>query len=469
MRAVILLGRAPLIMVYREHRSRGIDGADACVAVGTASLPTWHAESEFDVQQTFSCRDAAIAAERTDQWSEAAGWLVMARDRGDWRSNPVYDAALLIDEGYARWMAGDGPTALMRLNEGLQAIDRLPPDDESEQAYLLRKRACLTIMWMGGTAGGASLSGFSAPPPACCSSLNPYSGPKIPSTPSDIIWAQLLDFEHAARLGDGLLRAHTARLAKSPYGLVRVQIGMLRLRDCLRALAIADLVQLIGELAEALELDRQFYKEGGHGDVDPLPVDIPLPNRASLPRRNVLAAMTSGVFAVAARGEITDQVIDAWRAGAAEAQLSATLDPWLDSMRRLFVTHESDPLSVLRDASQDDWLLASVCAAIDQSSRPAELLRVHAGWAMHLPALQQSCFPVDDVERLVTEGWRRLSTTGAFLLRSPGTTVPELERAFASKSTGWRKIGEVLIAAADATPGATPEYLLRAIRELVTG
>jgi tetratricopeptide (TPR) repeat protein len=65
-------------------------------------LPTWRPESELDLQQQFSCRDAAIAAERLGEWGEAADWLVDARRRTGEGANPKYVAALLIDEGFAR-------------------------------------------------------------------------------------------------------------------------------------------------------------------------------------------------------------------------------------------------------------------------------------------------------------------------------------------------------------------------------
>ena len=59
-------------------------------------LPDWQAQSEFDLQQQYSCRDAAIAAGRLDRWGEAADWLAAARERTDKGANPIYEAALLI-------------------------------------------------------------------------------------------------------------------------------------------------------------------------------------------------------------------------------------------------------------------------------------------------------------------------------------------------------------------------------------
>ncbi len=431
-------------------------------------LPGWKAQSEFDLQQQFSCRDAAIAAARLDNWSEAGDWLAEARERTGVGANPIYEAALLIDEGYARWKSGDPASALGRLTDDLQAIERLPSDEADEQAYLLRKRAGHTVMWMAGTAEKSPPKGFSAPPPACCSRLDPLSGPRVPSTPSDMTWAHLLDFEYAEQLGDNLLRAHEAQLAKSPFGLVRVTIGMLRIRDRLRTLAISDLVQLAGELVEATELCRVFYKEEGHDGADPLPATIPVPDRANLPRDLIFGVMISGIFALAARGAFTEQVTGRWQAGAAEARLSGMIDPWLELVRGLFVTEAVNATKIAHDASQgwERHIVASIKIGIDNTSRPRDFLTVHGYWAQQLPPLQLSFFPVDDVEYLVTEGWRRLSER-PFLLRMPATTVPALTGALASTAIGWRKVGEVLVAAENATPWIAPEQMRQAIRKLV--
>jgi hypothetical protein len=441
--------------------------ASAALDIWRRVLPDWKAESDFDVQQSFSCRDAATAAGRLEQWREAADWLSVARARTEGASNPVYEAALLIDEGYARCKSGDNASALTLVTEGLQAIDCLPSDDVDEKAYILRKRAGHTIMWMVGIAESSPPQGFLAPPPACCSSLEPYSGPRVPSTPSDVMWGHLLQFEMATELGNNLLRAHEFRLSRSPYGMVRVATGILRIRDRLRTLTFKDFVQLSFELGEATELCRKYYIEQAVDGSVPLPSNIAAPARTDLSADGVFSVMVSGIFALGSRGAITDQIIESWRDAAVEAQLSAMLEPWLDLAMRVFVTRDLSALTVFRDASRgwQDRILASIFIAIDETSRPVELFMVHTFWAAQLTALKISCFPVHDVEHLVTEGWRRLATR-PFLLRMPKTTVPEIERACAIDMTGWRKVGEVLMAAANAVPGPVPAHFHEAIRKL---
>ena len=324
-------------------------------------------------------------------------------------------------------------------------------------------------MWMAGVPDNSPPEGFSPPPPACCSSMDPLSGPKVPSTPIDITWAHLLDFEYAEQLGDSLLREHETRLAKSSYGVVRVSTGMLRIRERLRTLNMSDLVQLGAELVEATELYRLFYKEQGHDGAEPLPADFSVPDRANLPRDLIFTVMINGVFALAARGAITEEVIRTWRTNAAEARLSALIEPWLALVDELFVTGKLNATRIANDASQgwERHIVASIKVGIDDTTRPKDLLTAHTYWAQQLPPLQTSFFPVGDIEYLVTAGWTRLSER-PFLLRMPGTTVPSLKKALASSASGWRKVGEVLVAAENATSGTISEPARDAIRKLVS-
>ncbi len=122
----------------------------------------------------------------------------------------------------------------------------------------------------------------------------------------------------------------------------------------------------------------------------------------------------------------------------------------------------------MRDASlrPEGQLLAALRVASDDAATPAELLTVHVYWANTLRKLGTSLFPVDDIERLVTAGWFRLSDC-PFLLRTPSFAVPELKRACASVARGWCKIGEVLSAALHAVPATVPESMRQTIRSLL--
>jgi hypothetical protein len=153
---------------------------------------------------------------------------------------------------------------------------------------------------------------------------------------------------------------------------------------------------------------------------------------------------------------------------AARARLSAILTPWLQFVGDLFIGNSIDAEKAVRDQSLAwSWqAVASVRVAIDSATRPAELLTIHGYWANVLPKMANGLFAIAEIEHLITCAWRRLAEEQRFLLRAPAVTVPPLQQACASASTGWRKIGEVLIAACDAVPASVPGEFRERFREL---
>jgi hypothetical protein len=452
-------GRASILL-------RKGDTADA-LAIWRELLPRWRPKDEFDLQQTFSHRQAAIAAARLDEWTEAADWLRSARALADEGSQATYCAGLLVDEGYARWKGGDNRSAINCLAEGLAAIDRLPSDDVDESAYLLRKRAGHTIMWMANSTSGTPPKEFSAPPPACCSSLEPVKETKVPSTPSDVMWGNLLEFEFAAGLGDEQFNAHEAQLKASRYGLIRFTFYQLRLRRRLQSMMLDDFIEVVGDYAESFALCRLYYKGNGLGPADPLPVDVGAVDRQHLDEEFVLIGMLNAIFILAARGAVTARVLKQWTASAERAGLSAIFAPWLEFVDALFVSNTLNAETSVRDPSLAwHWqAVASIRVAIDDATRPPELLTIHDYWTNVLPKAANGLFVLAEIEHLVTSAWLRQSER-RFRLRAPAVTVPTLLKACASASTGWRKIGEVLSAACDVVPATIPSEFRERFRDL---
>jgi hypothetical protein len=430
-------------------------------------LPGWQPQSEFDLQAQFSCREAAVAAERLGEWTEAADWLADGRTRTGKGNNPLYEAALLIDEGYARWKAADSAAALSRLADGVAAIELLPPDEADERAYALRKRAGHTLMWITAVTDHTPTEPFSEPLPAFCSSLNPPSGPRDPSTPHDIMWAHLVQFELAADLGDKIFRQHENELVASSYGLVRVSFGFTRVRHRLKLALLDDLVEVAVALAEATEIYRRYYRDGGLGRGDPLPADISMAAPSQLSTDLILTVLVGGMFALAARGAVTAQLIGRWCASAKQLGLASTVTDLLGLVESLFVTQTIHAEVVMRDTSLrwEGQLLGSLRVATDETTRPAELFTAHVCWVNTVRNLGTSLFPIEDIERIVIAGWLRLCQR-PFLLRVPAFSVPELKRACASTSRGWRKIGEILTAGLQAVPATVPETMRETIRRL---
>lgn len=453
-------GRASILLDRQDNAG--------ALAIWRKLLPGWAPRDEFDLQQAFSCRRAAIAAARLAEWKEAAEWLHGAWELAKDNDNATYPAALLIDEGYAWWKSGENDRALQRLAEGMTAIEQLPPDDTDDGAYLLRKRAGYALQWMAHAAEGLPPSEQSAPPAfGLCSGMEPVAEARLPSTPEDAMWVHLLEFEFFATRGDRLFLEYEARLSASRYGLVRFSFDRLRIRRCLRNLVFHDFVEVVGHYAEAFALCRRYYYEGGLQVSEALPTDATANSGPNVDIELVLVGMLNAVFALAARGSITRELIDRWRAGVAPAGPSPVLESWLDFVEALFVDQTLEARAEMRDASRP-WPFqgaASIRYSIDDGPSPAGLLTAHDYWTNVIPRSDCQTFVLSDIELLVTRAWLRIADR-PFLLRTPAATIPALRNACSSPTTGWRKIGEVLTAACDVVPAAVPPDMRDKFRDL---
>ena len=279
----------------------------------------------------------------------------------------------------------------------------------------------------------------------------------MPSTPRDAIWLQVLEFEFVAQLGDEQFRAHEAELKASRYGLIRFTFDRLRLQRRLRSMTLNDFVEVVRDYAESFGLCQLYYKGNSLRPADPLPTDVGAVDRQQFNAEFVLTGMLNAIFILAARGAITTKVLEQWAASAERVGLSAILTPWLKVVEALFISNTINAETIVRDQSLTwPWqAVASVRVAIDGATRPAELLTIHAYWANVLPKVTTGLFVLAEIEHLVTSAWQRLSEQ-SFLLRAPALTVPALQRACSSASTGWRKIGEGLTADCDVVRATVP-------------
>jgi len=430
-------------------------------------LPDWRPRDEFDLQITYACRLAAIAAGKLGGWAEAADWLRQARAAAD-DDQMVYRAGLLIDEGFALWQANDHVGALDRLTIGCISIDDLPSDAEDRKAFMLRKRAGHTLMWIAALASGRTPNGYVEPPPAVCSNQDVMEDPEVASTPSAALWVHLAEFEVEAHLGDAVFQRCEPDLKDSPYALLRMSFGTVRIRQRLNTLSVADLVDVAAEWAEALELCKIYYGPGGLGGADLLPDDVPHIDRSQFSDELILAVMVNAVFALAGRRAISAEKIEAWRVGAARAGVEALIAPWLDFTGKVLVDQSINGALVMRSAGINwTWgMVATLQVATNPTVSPADLMTAHGYWIKTFLQARAGLFVLADVEALVVRAWLQIAEQG-FRLRNPAVTVPALRAACASVLAAWPKVGTILLAAADATPASVPAEMIASFRQLL--
>lgn len=372
-----------------------------------------------------------------------------------------------MDEGFAHWKAGDHQAALECLVAGVTAIDALPPDEEASRIYLVRKWAGHTLMWIAAVTNGRPPDGYSAPPPACCSLPENI---QAPPTPSHALWVHLIDFEIEAGLGDATFRAHEDALAASPYGLLRMSFDLVRIRQRLLYRSLTDFVEVVADWAEALEICRLYYGQGALSAADLIPEGAPPIDRSQLNAESMQIMMVSAIFALIAQRPATKKDLEVWRAAARSAGVASALEPWVDFVEQALVARTVNAQIAMRTAGLP-WTLqvvATLAVSEDPAVSMADLMTVHGFWVAALYPAKSALHVLRDVETLVVEAWRRVAQQ-TFRLRNPRVTGPALIQACDSPSTGWKKIGEVLLAAADAIPATVPQDMLNAFRRLLMG
>jgi hypothetical protein len=214
----------------------------------------------------------------------------------------------------------------------------------------LRKHAGHTMMWIANVASGTTPERFSAPLPGCCSLPEPFRA-KLPPTPSDAMWTQLIEFEFEAGLGDLQFRSHEPSLKASRYGVIRFNFNRLRLKHRLRNLMLDDFIEVVGDYAESFELVRRYYHRTTLGPSEALPIDATPVDRDRLDPEIVLSGLLNAIFALAARGAETREVLEKWTASAAHARLATVVGPWIKFVEALFVSNTSNAEAAVRDQS----------------------------------------------------------------------------------------------------------------------
>jgi len=118
--------------------------------------------------------------------------------------------------------------------------------------------------------------------------------------------------------------------------------------------------------------------------------------------------MLNTIFVLAARGTITEQVLEQCTDSAKRVGLASRLTPWLNFVDAFFIRNTIDAEKAVRDQSLAwSWqTMASVRIAIDSATRPAELLTIHDYWTDVLPKAVSGLFVLADIEHLVTSAWQ---------------------------------------------------------------
>ena len=417
-----------------------------------AALPQWNA-GNIDVNVGIGFREAAMAAGRLGLWETAEALFCDGAKRLEDESVRSFRVGMTVDKGFASWKSGDNQRALDCFKGGLEELEAMQSEVDSDPVYSLQKRIGHTGMWVSSQAAGRSVpEDYSEPTPGLCSDLEPLKREKNRGTPLDYIVASFVDFEEICKLGDALFVRYADRGAGSEHVAVRVSFLERAFRWRLEKAESDGLLEGIVGLGRCLvETREQMSREAGKSkEIIACDKELRLD---SAEFELVQVYMLIGMFSFVANGKVTEGLVLSWRKEAERLNVKQGLEDWVDLVEGLFVTGriDAEECTKVRDGSWIKQCLASLCWASGDEIDPSSLIGCHGLWLSYFERLPKRNLVAQDVAKLVSQSWGRC-TAQPFLLRSPRVTVPALRSAIAAPVDGWEKVTLILRAALDTVP-----------------
>ena len=424
---------------------------------------------ENPVERAFALRDAAIAAARSEKWTQAEEWFAAAQTAAMRAELPNMNAMAIGlggDAACAALQGGATARALGRFADAMYALESIDPGAALSHAFC-HHAIRQAVVWAYSRIAGSKVSG-SGPTTVLeagdCSSSKPAPGLRErPLVHIDVVWYLLAETEVAARVDAGIAGNLNEKLTE---GGIPVMEAGLRGRRMEMAIAALDARRFAEEMLPYYEVAMYaLRKKSGTASeetlVSPSRGRIPTWDGRLPPERGaekvvehalvgfgICAAMAGDGNAV---GELADELRER---GAKEYPGRFLLENWERGEKRLegLDSNAFAAVRVLTGGRHTDpgvlWN-TGVCffVWIENSHFGGSLFRQLGEW-------QRS-------------RWREIATNERFRLSRPRHTVPELERALAVQANGRSFVARLLLVASDAVAARLDREYRRMLEDAV--
>jgi hypothetical protein len=198
------------------------------------------------------------------------------------------------------------------------------------------------------------------------------------------------------------------------------------------------------DLAESLVL-AQRHRDAGHDVNEELPADVSV--QLDTPHLEFIrSCLLFGVYAAAARGDLTMLPLERWRRDARARGDESAFGAFLRTADELFVSRSSSGWETVKQPLSGEWScqdLGAIALSIANDTDPSQMIQGQGLLVGHLLRIPNRHLVGNDLARIVSHAWQRLSAR-PFLLKNPRHSVPEIEAAINSNLAGWRKARAVL-------------------------
>lgn len=413
-------------------------------------------EQDGNPSRAFSYRAGAISSSRLGRWPQAASFAFRAEGairQAQWKDEVA--ACFKADGALATWKAGDFPGAIRLMAEVIDELSARPDSNSSAGVMTLRRKIEHTLEWMKRSFDGDAQS---VEPP--CGWFSDFDEKALPESgvekgPVDFVylWYHLALVELAAG-GSLAVERFVAIADDSPLGHLKFSAAKLRSRKSLQDLRVESLVE---------EYVCYMKRLSEHAVANSRP---PVTTQGS---EFLMPLLFVALIRISVHNDRKKAPLANWRSDSEIGGLLDTaLTTWLDFVYENLDKDEAELIAAMRDPRTPSLcrFVAALFLLCEGTVDPGA--RLQAGvWLISNPQIYG--FWQEDVEqdigRLISVGWLE-QLKKRYALLSPNLTVPEIAKACADNSSGFKKGARVLLAARAAVKTRVDGNLLNKLKEM---
>lgn len=456
---LLLDAKAKILSDQREERE--------ALAIWKETLEVWQADKRANkVGLAQALRRAAVAAAKSDCWSDAANYFQRAAEVLKGSENQQFAIGLFADSGYAHWRAGNPDQAVGQMFEALSGLETVQNSPDNLRDYFLHKVIGHVMTWVATSANQAAQK-VEEPLPGCCSHVDPSEEiMKLHITPIDFSWENLVNLNHATRMDRADIEAHATILRDSQYPGVRMLIAQHQIDRLLERGDVLEVVKRIADLVEALAT-LQMQKSSTAEIWEPAPRVIDLSLNLSTSEKDFwLYYLCKSLMSIAGRQLQVKDVVREWRQDAEAVKAPPGVIDAIDFVGALGGAGQEVLINAFQSRNAS-WFEPYAAAGIllgHESIDPRALLSTHASLLMS-SGLQIAEKLAEDIARAVSAAWLVVSER-RFALVLPNLNVPRIIDACKSDKKGWAKVAQIMLAASPAVELRLPGEVIELARRL---
>ncbi|MCP4353180.1 MAG: TIR domain-containing protein [Desulfobacterales bacterium] len=433
-------------------------------------LPKWDFQPENgNTRQIFARRQAGIAAAHIGEWKKSAYYFREASQLSNRIKQPVFSTAFHADAGFAFWKAGEYSDSIKAFSEAVKDIEQFSDPEEDLRQFKVNKLTGHYLLWIQNELSIKPVDNVTKPLSGMCS--NPDINEKLkelPITPINFSWLHLAQIEYYLKMGSNVFDRVYQRCIHAHIPMIRLYITELEIKHSFRKLDFNRLP------IQSLALEMRSYESRIHIAQGYEVYEESLKNNIleEYETETITPILGIGLFvfaitALLGNGRFEFKIFNTWRDSAKMLKSFEVLNGLINACETIMSKEVKDAIAILmnKKESWENRMIAALRVSMNPDETPDNLFYAHS---ILLIELHQR-FWIKEVEDyfadLISNQWLQKISFPASLI-TPKLTVPEIQNACISETTGIRKAAQILLVVSKAVSIKLPNEIRKQFREL---